>query len=264
MMMLVTMTVRMSLVFRPVARSLRAFLYHAVRYGLQIVRPADPGEEVDEGGGEVRTIVTQLGRLVVPREHMMVIVPALAEGADADAVAVGGANGVVVRFHAPNVGRGVHQPSHMQRQRVSEEGGVPRVHGFLVPVVTRYPSGKQKAENRHQDDVKPALPDDNKILLEIAHINRSPFADDIRMLTDQKPTHVRKEETPLRVVRIRVRVREFMMDSVIPHPLINMILESYGLQKHKDNSHRPFRFVRSVSPQSVSACCNTDSSKRSD
>lgn len=90
--MLIMMIVR-SFIFRAVARSSRAFYYHTICYGLQIVCPTDPGEEVDEGGGKVRAIIAQLGRLVIPWKHVMVIVPALAECADADAQAVGGANG---------------------------------------------------------------------------------------------------------------------------------------------------------------------------
>lgn len=116
----------------------------------------------------------------------MEIVPALAESAYGDADAVGGANGaatktghpfllstfvcaglqneikanlrqysLVVRFHAPHVGRGIYQPGQMQRQRVSEEGRVPRIHRFLVPSVDWYPGREQEAENWHQDDVEP-------------------------------------------------------------------------------------------------------------
>lgn len=40
------------------------------------------GSPVDERCGEVGTIVAQLSRLVVPREHVMVVVPALAESAN--------------------------------------------------------------------------------------------------------------------------------------------------------------------------------------
>lgn len=64
-------------------------------YGLQIVRPADPGKEIDKGGGEVGAIVAQLGGLVIPRENMMVIMPAFTEGADADAEAIGGTDGAM-------------------------------------------------------------------------------------------------------------------------------------------------------------------------
>lgn len=98
MMMLIMMMIVCSLISRAVARSSRAFFYHTVRYGLQIIRPADAGEEVDEGGGEVRAIVAQFGCLIVPWKYMMVIVPALAESANADAIAIGGANGAATKI----------------------------------------------------------------------------------------------------------------------------------------------------------------------
>lgn len=96
-MVILIMIVR-SLIFRAVACSGRAFLYHAVRHGLQIVCPSNPGEEVDEGGGEVGAIVSQFAGFVIPRKHMVVIVPAFAEGPDADAETVGGANGAATKI----------------------------------------------------------------------------------------------------------------------------------------------------------------------
>lgn len=72
----------------------------------------------------------------------------------------------------------------------------------------------------------PALPNDNRILLEIAHVDRGTLVDDVRMLAHQEPAHVREEEASLRVVRIRIRVRKLVVDSMIPHPFVNMILQS--------------------------------------
>lgn len=42
---------------------------------LQVVCPADLGELLDPEGGHV-VVVAQLGRFVVPREHVVVVVPA--------------------------------------------------------------------------------------------------------------------------------------------------------------------------------------------
>lgn len=94
-MMLRIVMVGRSLIFRTIARFGSAFLYYIMIYGLQIVRPADPGEEIDKGSGQVGAIVAQLSGLIIPRENMMVIVPTFTEGADADAVTVGGADGAM-------------------------------------------------------------------------------------------------------------------------------------------------------------------------
>lgn len=81
------------LVSRAIARSGCTFLYYAGRHGLQVICPTDLSEHIDEGGSKVGVIVAQLGGLVIPWEDMMVIMPALAEGADTDAVAIGGTDG---------------------------------------------------------------------------------------------------------------------------------------------------------------------------
>lgn len=54
--------------------------FHQRRVGrLQVVREPQPRAPVDERRAEVEPVVAQLGRLVVPRERVVVVVPALAE-----------------------------------------------------------------------------------------------------------------------------------------------------------------------------------------
>lgn len=65
---------------RTVSRPLDSPLDDLVGNRLQIVRPSDLGEEIDESGSKVQPVVAQFGSLVVPGEHVMVVVPALAEG----------------------------------------------------------------------------------------------------------------------------------------------------------------------------------------
>lgn len=72
----------------------------------------------------------------------------------------------------------------------------------------------------------PALPYDDGVLFEIAHVDCGTLVDDVRVLANQEPTHMREEEAPLRVMRIGVRVCEFMVNSVIPYPFVNVILRN--------------------------------------
>lgn len=44
------------------------------------------------------------------------------------------------------------------------------------------------------------------------------------MLSDEQPAYVREEESSLRVVRIRVGVRELVVNSVVPHPFVDVVL----------------------------------------
>lgn len=103
-----------------VAGALGALLHQRRRHRLQVVRPADAREEVDEGRGEVHAVVAQLGRLVVPREDVVVVVPALAESGDRHTDVLRGADALVVGFDAPDVRRAVHQPRAVQRQHVPQ------------------------------------------------------------------------------------------------------------------------------------------------
>lgn len=49
---------------------------------------------------------------------------------------------------------------------------------------------------------------------------------------------MRKEEASLRVVRICIRVRKLMMDSVIPHPFVNMILRNINFSRIIEKSFK--------------------------
>ena len=64
---------------RPVAGSLRPSLDHLRGHAFQVVRPTDAREEVDERGRRIEP-VAQFSRFVIPGEHVVVIVPALAQG----------------------------------------------------------------------------------------------------------------------------------------------------------------------------------------
>lgn len=64
-------------VVRPVARAVHSLLDDLLRHRLQIVRPAELSEEIDEVSSEVQPVVSQFRRFVVPREGVVVVVEAL-------------------------------------------------------------------------------------------------------------------------------------------------------------------------------------------
>ena len=45
---------------------------------LTVISPANHSKEIDDCSGRVECVVSELRRLVVPGEHVMVVVPALA------------------------------------------------------------------------------------------------------------------------------------------------------------------------------------------
>lgn len=68
------------------------------------------------------------------------------------------------------------------------------------------------------------LKHDDFVGLQIGHVDGLVLLLDGRMLLGHQPSHVREEETPFGVVRIRIRVRELVVQSVIPHPRVHRVL----------------------------------------
>lgn len=64
----------------PIACPLHSLLHHTGWHALEIVRPADLREEVNESRRCVQTVVAQFGCFVVPWERVMVVVPSFAKG----------------------------------------------------------------------------------------------------------------------------------------------------------------------------------------
>lgn len=59
--------------------SLHSLLYNVSGNDLQVIRESELRAAVDEGGGQIELVISELCRFVVPRENVMIIVPALAE-----------------------------------------------------------------------------------------------------------------------------------------------------------------------------------------
>lgn len=132
---------------RSVSRSLHSPLDDLVRNRLQIVRPADLGEEIDESGREVQPVVAQFGRLVVPGEHVMVVVPALAESECGHRLVLRGVDSAVIGAVSPLVSSAVHQPGGIQDERPAEQrGNEPCVGPGFSPEVDRSHSWQDEAQ----------------------------------------------------------------------------------------------------------------------
>lgn len=121
---------------------------------LEVVGLAEPGHGVDEDGGEVEA-PAQLAGGVVPGEGVVVVVEALADGADDDGEVLARADVAVVGLAAPHVRGAVHQPRHVERPAVAEDGageeGDPLA---LAPAPGGDVGGQQKATEGHQRQVE--------------------------------------------------------------------------------------------------------------
>lgn len=78
----------------------------------------------------------------------------------------------------------------------------------------------------------------------------------VRMFFGEKPTHMRKKEASGGVVRIRVRLRKFVMNPMISGPVVGGILEGYRIENDQDEAQRPLGLVGSVRPESVGTASN--------
>ncbi|KYN43684.1 hypothetical protein ALC56_01946 [Trachymyrmex septentrionalis] len=93
------------------------------------------------------------------------------------------------------------------------------------------------------------------------------------MFPTEQPTHVRKEETSLSVMRISIGFAVFVMNPVVSGPstsndaldynMNSLYLSSYkkesilSIHNHEYQLERPLGFVRSVCPESVSSGCDS-------
>lgn len=70
----------------------------------------------------------------------------------------------------------------------------------------------------------PFLEHNHRVCLEVLQLQLASLFDDVGMLADQQPADVGEEEAPLSVVGVGVRLRELVVDSVVPGPLVDVIL----------------------------------------
>ena len=105
-----------------------------------------------------------------------------------------------------------------------------------------------------------SLESNDFIFFQIVKGNLFSFRNYVRMFFHEQPTDVSEEEPVFSVVRIGVGFAEFVMYSVIPGPFPNGVLESESVEKHKEDTKRPFSFVGLMGPQSVSSRSDSKSS----
>ncbi len=71
--------------------------------------------------------------------------------------------------------------------------------------------------------------------------------------TRARATHVREEEAPVGVVRVRVGLAELVVGAVVPGPHVDGVLRGHAVGQHEEDAQREARLVRAVRPQAVRA-----------
>ena len=148
------------------------------------------------------------------------------------------------------MGRTVNQPSKMQTNDITKHGRCAKRHvQILIPEIPWYHRGHHKGEHWCQNHIEPAkcrscsseaslplpgllfLESHNRVGFKVAHIHGFAHLGHIWVFSHHQPAHVGEKEASVDVVGVGVGVRELVVDSVVPTPLVDAILESYGLQK---------------------------------
>lgn len=96
------------------------------------------------------------------------------------------------------------------------------------------------------------------IVVDVAHVQQTPFSQHFRMLMHHKPADVRKEEASIRVVWIGVSFREFVVHAMVANPFVNGILAGQCEAQHQNDAQRRVRFVRSMCPETMGAAGHTE------
>lgn len=96
------------------------------------------------------------------------------------------------------------------------------------------------------------------IVVDVAHVEHTTFSQHFWMLMHHEPADVRKEEASIRIVRIGISFREFVVHTMITNPFVNGILARQCKAQHQNDTHRCLCFVRTMSPEAMSTACNTE------
>ncbi len=74
---------------------------NSFRHGLQVVRPANPGEEIDNRFRRVHVVISQFGCFVIPWENVVIVVPSFTGSQE-------GHHSVFGRIDLPVVNKSIH------------------------------------------------------------------------------------------------------------------------------------------------------------
>lgn len=124
------------------------------------------------------------------------------------------------------MGGTVHRPSEVQAAHVAEEALLDEGQGpGLAPAVDWDHGGQDEAEEGLQGDEVLLVEADHGISQNVAHVDLATTTKYLRMLQHHQPAHVGEEESPVSIVGIRIRLRVFVMNSMVANPVVQGVLK---------------------------------------
>jgi len=106
------------------------------------------------------------------------------------------------------------------------------------------------------------LESNDGVTLKVGHVNSSSLDFDCRMLLGHEPSHVGKEEPSLGIMRVGIGLGIFVMDAVVPAPLVDRVLECDRLEQGQEELERKFGLVGLVSPETVTPGRDSESTHK--
>jgi hypothetical protein len=190
----------------------------------------------------------------------MPVMPSLANSKEGNVRILRGVGHHIVRMISVQVSGAIHEPSEMQNNRVSQPPGheerrpealSPELHGDL--------SREHEAHVQGEPRIKLLLEHNNRILVKVAEVQLLPRANDLRMLLQVQPSHVRKEEPAHGIVRISVGLGILVVDAMVSRPMVNRSLIRDGVAQHEEEAYGEGGAVGSVGPEAMDTNSNAES-----
>lgn len=100
------------------------------------------------------------------------------------------------------------------------------------------------------------LEHDDGIGNQITEVQAFAFLHHIGMFLAQQPANMGEEEATSGIMRIGISFRELVVDTMIAGPMEGGILEGDRIENDQNETQRPFGFVGTMGPQTMSSSCD--------
>ena len=135
--------------------------YHLSRHRLAIGYQSEQCHKIDEERGGVE-FPAMLAGGIIRREHVVVVVVALAAGAEGDATVLGRVDTPVVRSVAPEVSDTVDGPGDIEDGNVTKDAGEECYRYALTPVTDWNDGWYHETEKNHRRHIQPGHSNNNR------------------------------------------------------------------------------------------------------
>ena len=203
-----------------------------MRHFLSVVNLSYGGHEVNEHGADIKSFSpAQFTGGVILREGVVVVVVAFAHRAKRYKRVLTRVNVLVIWLVSPHVGSTVHTPGSIQKQHVTKGGAAEECRTEAgVPEIPWYKSRKYVAHEYGEERKIVSLEYQYRIGIEVTVVEGFTLPLHLWMFSGQQPTDVSEKEAPLGIVRVTMRLRIFVMNSVVTCPFYDVILRCHGVE----------------------------------